>query len=133
MLFLKIPVEPMGAVRMTRRGKFTSKSAHKYLSYKNTIKWHVLKQVKHREPLEGPLSVDVLFCMPIPKSWSKKKQRESVGGYHMKKPDADNLIKGVFDSLNKIVWQDDNQVAKMSAMKLYAEIPMIEIRVEEIA
>lgn len=123
----------MGAVRMTRRGKFTSKSAQRYLSYKDAIKWHVLSQVKQREPLEGPLSVDVLFCMPIPQSWSKKKQRESVGEYHMKKPDADNLIKGVFDSLNKLVWQDDNQVAKMSAMKLYAEVPMIEVRVEAIA
>ena len=82
--------------------------------------------------LTGALGVEIWFTMPIPKSWSKKKKVAAVGEYHVKKPDADNLVKGIFDSLNKIVWQDDNQVAKVTAINLYGESPCIEVSVREL-
>ncbi|MGG3798629.1 hypothetical protein [Metabacillus fastidiosus] len=43
MLKLTIPVEPMGAVRMTGRGK---PNAQRYLAYKDQIKWIVKQQLK---------------------------------------------------------------------------------------
>ncbi|MDA7028635.1 RusA family crossover junction endodeoxyribonuclease [Bacillus sp. CLL-7-23] len=129
MITLNIPVTPMGAVRMTGRGKFVNKNAQRYLAYKDFIKWEVKKQMKS-EPFEsGALHVDITFVIPIPKSWSKKKQQQSISTLHTKKPDIDNLIKGVFDALNKIAWKDDNQVSEVTACKKYGEKPGIEVQI----
>lgn len=125
-------MEPMGAVRMTGRGKFVKPNAQRYLAYKNFLQWQVKQQLKGKGILSGPLSVSIWFTMPIPKSWSKKAKANAVGEYHDKKPDADNLVKGVFDSLNKIVWQDDNQVAKVTATKIYGEKPGIEVEISKL-
>ncbi|MED4532338.1 RusA family crossover junction endodeoxyribonuclease [Metabacillus fastidiosus] len=129
MLKLTIPVEPMGAVRMTSRGK---PNAQRYLAYKDQIKWIVKQQLKDRKLLMGALEVEISFMMPIPKSWSNVKRQQMVGEYHTKKPDTDNLVKGVFDSLNKLVWQDDNKVAKVTAVKSYGEVPGMEIVIKEL-
>lgn len=127
---LFIQIEPMGAVRMTQKGKFISKSAIRYLNYKNFIKWQAKQQGKGKVFEKEPLDVHIKFIMPVPESWSRKKQAAAYGRYHMKKPDTDNLVKGVFDSLNKIVWKDDNQVAKLSAVKVYGECPGIEVMIK---
>ncbi|MGG3803136.1 RusA family crossover junction endodeoxyribonuclease [Metabacillus fastidiosus] len=122
----------MGAVRMTQRSKYKSDSAQRYLAYKDRIKWLVKQQLKGQKLLAGALEVEISFTMPIPKSWSNVKKQQAVGEYHTKKPDADNLVKGVFDSLNKLVWQDDNQVAKVMAVKSYGEVPGMEIVIKEL-
>lgn len=127
---ITIPVVPMGAVRMTGRGKYIKPNAQRYLTYKKLIRMHVLSQVKRMELLTGPLAVTVCFTMPIPQSWSKKKKREAIGDYHCKKPDIDNLLKGCFDALNGLIWTDDNQVAVVRSFKQYGETPMIEVYVE---
>ncbi|MBU8733458.1 RusA family crossover junction endodeoxyribonuclease [Cytobacillus oceanisediminis] len=132
MIKLNVKVEPMGAVRMTGRGKFIKPNAQRYLHYKNHIQWHTKKQLKNRKTLSGAVAVEILFIMPIPGSWSRKKRDAAVGEWHVKKPDTDNLVKGVFDSLNKIAWNDDNQVAKVTACKLYGESPGIEIIIREL-
>ncbi|MGG3798009.1 RusA family crossover junction endodeoxyribonuclease [Metabacillus fastidiosus] len=132
MLRLMIPVEPMGAVRMTGRGKYVKTNAQRYLAYKDQIKWITKQQLKGRKLLTGALEVEISFMMPIPKSWSNVKKQQAVGEYHTKKPDTDNLVKGVFDSLNKLVWQDDNQVAKVTAVKNYGEVPGMEIIIKEL-
>lgn len=119
-------VKPMGAVRMTRRGKWTNPAAQRYLSYKQTIGNQLKKQFID-ELISGPIEVDLIFKMPIPESWSNKKKREAIGQPHVKKSDIDNLIKGVFDASNKIIWNDDNQVYKVAATKIYSTAPGIEI------
>jgi Holliday junction resolvase RusA-like endonuclease len=128
-MYLLIPIEPMGAVRMTGRGKYIKKNALRYLAYKEQIQWEVKKQFRRKELLAGPIEVKITFFMPMPKSWSNKKKSNSVGTYHTKKPDTDNLVKGIFDALNKLVWQDDNLVAKVSAKKIYAENPRIKVEI----
>jgi Holliday junction resolvase RusA-like endonuclease len=65
--------------------------------------------------------------MPIPPSWSKKKQREAIGQQHISNPDLDNLIKGAFDGFNKFIWNDDNQVCELVADKKYGLEPGIEV------
>ena len=41
------------------------------------------------------------FGIPMPKSWSKKKRLAMGGTPHTQRPDLDNLVKAVFDSLAK--------------------------------
>lgn len=122
---MMIPVAPMGAVRMTGRGKWVKPNAQRYLSYKNMVGYH-LRRVTGENPTEFAVTVNVVFYMPIPQSWNKKKRAEAIGKPHTVKPDLDNLIKGFFDAANGILWKDDNQVMRCVAEKVYSDEPGIE-------
>ena len=47
------------------------------------------------------------------------------------KPDVDNVIKGIFDAMNEIVWKDDKQAVDVSIRKRYSETARatVEVRV----
>ena len=82
-------------------------------------------------PLDGPLEVRVTAFMPVPTSWSRKKQRTALeGSIRPGRPDADNILKLAADSLNNIVWRDDLQIAEARVSKVYDAYPRLEIEVE---
>lgn len=66
----------------------------------------------------------VIFHMPMPASWSKKKRAEMLGQPHRQKPDVDNLTKAVLDAVLK----DDSGVWDMRTTKIWSDIGCIEIR-----
>lgn len=83
-----------------------------------------------QQPLtDKPVSVTLLFYMPIPKSFSKKKIAELRQNKMVcpKKPDIDNLTKAVLDALNGRAYKDDNQIVELFARKEYGEQPRTEI------
>lgn len=140
-LRLVIPVEPMGAVRMTGRGKWTSPAAQRYLDYKAKVGWEAKRQLDLEVPLEGAIRIrEIVFYMPIPKDGrapyrekgERKLRKVAPGDYHMVRPDIDNLFKGVTDSLNGVVWEDDSLICEVGRqVKVYGEEPRIEIEIEE--
>ena len=69
--------------------------------------------------------VHMVFVMPIPKSYSKKKQAALVGASHTKKPDLDNLVKAVLDALNGKAFADDSVISSISASKEYGSEPSV--------
>lgn len=78
-----------------------------------------------------PLEVKIIFGMPIPKSFSKKRRQQAIAGeiQHTVKPDVDNLTKSVLDALNEIAWHDDSQIIRIDAFKRYAEEPHISLTI----
>ena len=70
-----------------------------------------------------PDKMELVFFMPMPKSWSKKKQAEMVGKPHRQKPDIDNLIKAFMDAL----YEEDSVVYSVKAEKYWAETGGIQI------
>jgi Holliday junction resolvase RusA-like endonuclease len=68
-------------------------------------------------PFEGPVKLRIVATFEIPASWSKKKQAAMMGGYHVQKPDRDNVDKAVQDGLNRIAFRDDSQVADGRCVK----------------
>lgn len=67
----------------------------------------------------GPLELSVSVYQHVPDSWSKKRKREA--GYITGKPDCDNVLKLVSDSLNGIVFTDDSQIAQIKFSRRYTE------------
>lgn len=68
-------------------------------------------------------SVSMQFTFLFPKSWSKKKVKNSVCmdflPMHRTKPDIDNLIKFYLDCATGIIWDDDCKICNLSASKCY--------------
>jgi Holliday junction resolvase RusA-like endonuclease len=122
-------IVPQPAIRMTRGGKYTDPDAQRYLRYKAELGW--LAKKHFRQWIEGPIVVNIVFYMPIMPSWTKKKQRDAQLGLIRPEviPDIDNLLKGVFDSLNKIAWKDDGQVIESHQSQWYSDKPRVEIEV----
>lgn len=93
-------------------------------------KWQLKSQFRDAI-LTAPVSIDLTFYMPIPKSTSGVRKRQMLHGkmYHMKRPDLDNLSKFVLDCLNQIILTDDAQVVEIRARKIYSDKPGTLIRI----
>lgn len=132
MIQFEVNVPPMGAVRMTQRSKWKNQSAKNYLQYKSIVG---LSAKKHFvEPIDGPVGAEIEFHYPIPKSWTKREKADAISGitFPTVKPDIDNCVKGIFDALNKIAWEDDNRVIALVTRKYYSAHPRIVIKVWEV-
>jgi Holliday junction resolvase RusA-like endonuclease len=79
------------------------------------------------EVTSGPVAVHMVFYFAKPKSASKKVVHKTT------KPDADKLVRGIFDALTGIVFADDSQVVDHSAKKLFGLPERAEIQVVELA
>lgn len=86
--------------------------------------------------IECPLKIDVTFYIQPPKYIScKKKIREKLEAEEIfcsKKPDIDNYLKALLDSMTGIIFKDDGQVVECRAKKLYSSKPRIEFIIKEV-
>lgn len=129
-LFFEVDPVPKGRPRFTRTG-------HAYTPKKTS---HYEEQIRaiydlHRGPcFDGPISVKLIFNMPIPKSFTKKVKRQIEEGdfQHTKKPDIDNLAKAVLDALNGIAFNDDSQIVKLKMEKRYHCCPGVWVQIKEV-
>ncbi|HII95328.1 MAG TPA: RusA family crossover junction endodeoxyribonuclease [Candidatus Methanofastidiosum sp.] len=82
----------------------------------------------------GALAVRITAYFPIPKSASKKKRDEMLSGIirPVIKPDCDNILKCVEDSLNKIAYDDDKQIVDSHILKYYSDRPRTVIEIKEL-
>jgi Holliday junction resolvase RusA-like endonuclease len=65
----------------------------------------------------------VIFHLPMPSSWSRKKRDELRGQAHQQNPDADNLFKALGDAL----YADDSGIWDVRITKRWADVGAIEI------
>lgn len=128
MLSFKVPVPPVAKARprVTMRGGY----ARAYTPKKSAdFEKLVASLCPATEPMTGPLHLSIKFMLPIPKSWSKAKQRAAESGEIMptSRPDIDNYVKAIMDSLNGIAYADDSQIVSLNAQKVYSAEPGIDI------
>jgi len=73
------------------------------------------------KPLAGA-EITITFWMPRPKShFGKNGLKQNARSWPTTKPDLDNLVKAVIDTLTKLgFWRDDSCVCAVHAIKLYA-------------
>ncbi|BBN97479.1 RusA family crossover junction endodeoxyribonuclease [Sporolactobacillus terrae] len=123
-----------GRPRFARRGKFTQAyDPPDSREYKKYVKL-LASQNKPHTPIEGPVELKLLIYRPLLKSMSKKKKAAAVAGTlrPIKKPDVDNVAKGIMDAMTGIIWQDDKQVVSLQVSKFYSEQPRVEVQVTEL-
>jgi crossover junction endodeoxyribonuclease RusA len=78
----------------------------------------------------GPVELEVMFYLDRPSSVSTVKRP-----YPIVAPDTDKLLRAVGDSLSGVVYEDDAQVIRVLAWKVYADtrVPGAFIRVNELS
>ena len=79
------------------------------------------------------MKLRVVAIFEVPKSWSKKRQAAAMGGYHIQKPDRDNVEKPVQDGLNRIAFRDDGQVADGRCVKRWGRYAETIVQVEALS
>ena len=124
---------PKGRPRFSKVGGFMrSYTPKKTSDYETEVRTQA-QAVMTREPLETPLAVYLYFRLPIPRSYTKKRQEACLNGSErpIKKPDIDNLAKSVLDGLNGVVWHDDSQIVSLHLTKVYARNPGIDLLIRE--
>lgn len=110
-----IPVTPVTKPRMTQRDKWVKRPCtQRYWAFKDEIKFYV-------DVIPQPCKI--IFTLPMPKSWSKKKRGEHINKPHMNKPDLDNLVKALSDA----VYDDDKALWNYWLIKVWGETGSIEI------
>lgn len=90
-------------------------------------KYNILKEASY-----NPFKAKIIVIFKPPVSTSKKKLRELNGKPYIKKPDLDNIAKGILDSLNGLPYKDDNQIIELNIKKEYGLENKIIIELEEI-
>jgi Holliday junction resolvase RusA-like endonuclease len=88
------------------------------------------------EPLTCPIRLRITFYMPRPKGHFRTGQnahllRDSAPMFHVTKPDALKLARGVEDALTSIIWKDDSQIVDEQLYKCYGPKPGCEIEIRE--
>lgn len=129
-----VPGVPVGKgrPRFARQGAFVRAfTPEKTASYENLVKLAAAGAMAGRVPMDGAADVSIALYVTPPASWSQKKQRAALAGEVMptSKPDMDNVVKGIFDAMNGIVWQDDKQVVSLRVWKRYSDTARASIEV----
>lgn len=126
---IEVPLAPKGAGR--HRTAVVVGHVHTYQDY-STKQWkagvaYFAAGVLPKEPLEGPIQVNIWAILPRPERLLKRSKKTGAllhGDEGLMwaptKPDTDNIEKGVYDAL-KSAWRDDKQVVCGVTRKLYAE------------
>jgi crossover junction endodeoxyribonuclease RusA len=80
--------------------------------------------------VSGPVELEIMFYLDRPSSISATKRP-----YPIVPPDVDKLIRGVGDALTSVVYDDDSQIVRVLAWKVYADNrePGAFIRVAELS
>lgn len=133
-----VTIVVMGAPVGKGRPRFT-RSGHAYTpdktrAYEQSVAWAAKAEMGPRQPIDGPVQMYFRAVFEIPKSWPEKKRMDALLGVIRPtvKPDADNLIKAVADSLNGIVYRDDSQITEITGSKRYGTQAFVTVTVKPI-
>ena len=101
--------------------------------YESLVEQYFLLKYPRFKALEGRIKVSIIAYFSIPKTTKKADINEMLENNisPTKKPDIDNIVKSILDSMNKFAFKDDNQITKLEVEKKYALEDKIYIKIEE--
>jgi len=133
-----IPGTPVakGRARHTQVGGFVrTYTPAKTREYETLVRNTATAAMAGQPPCAAPMEMLLEIRMPIPPSWSKKKQVAAAAGQvrATKKPDSANVLKAIEDGLNGVCYIDDSQIVLHTIRKLYHATPAVVVAVRAVA
>ncbi|MBS5952560.1 MAG: RusA family crossover junction endodeoxyribonuclease [Paraclostridium bifermentans] len=138
-----------GEAKGKERPKFSTQNGRAFTPeqtkhYENWVKLLYRTTVKHY--FEGNVKMSIVCYYGITKkdinaiaknnikTKEFKEARAKLDGVirPTKKPDLDNVIKAIADSLNGIAYKDDAQIVEVVSKKFYSERPRVEVTIEDL-
>jgi Holliday junction resolvase RusA-like endonuclease len=123
------PAVAKGRPRMTRKGfTYTPAATRKYEAHGRLAAQHAMDS---RPPIAVPVRAEIVIDLPVPASWSGKRQGAALRGEirPTTRPDADNYVKAALDVINAIVVVDDSMIVDLIVSKRYALTPQLAITI----
>ena len=123
-----------GRPRFRSRGKFVQTYTDEATAtYENLVKLSFINSDSSPYLNGEQLCCKMNIYQPIPKSTSKRLRKEMLDEnvFPTKKPDIDNVVKSIFDALNKVAFNDDTQIISLNVRKFYSETPRVEVTIWE--
>lgn len=101
--------------------------------YETLVEQYFLLKYPRFKMLEGRLNVSIIAYFAIPKATKKSDINDMLENSisPTKKPDIDNIVKVILDSMNKFAFKDDIQITKLEVEKRYGIEEKICIKIEE--
>jgi Holliday junction resolvase RusA-like endonuclease len=118
-----------GRPRMTKRGfAYTPAATRKYEAHGRLA---AQQAMDGRSPIAVPVRAEITVDLPVPMSWSAKRQDAALRGEisPTSRPDVDNFIKAGLDIVNTIVVTDDSLVVQLRAIKQFGAVPKLVVTV----
>ena len=85
------------------------------------------KSVSYNTVMEGPVAVWLLFVLPRPGYYKRKKDAPVLP---ITRPDLDKLIRAACDAVTGVLFRDDSQVTQLWARKIYGPEPGLRMTVK---
>ena len=130
----------LGEPKGKGRPRFNTRTGHA-VTPKDTVNYETLVHMEYlaqcenlRFPDDAMLDMRILAYYSIPKSKSKKVKAQMIANEirPTKKPDMDNVVKIIADSLNQVAYKDDTQIVDCQCRKFYSEEPRVEVIIKQI-
>jgi len=137
-LTFSVPGEPQGKGRpkfSSINGRVNARTPDATVVYENLVRLEYQRSNGAKKFEAGVmLDLRVIAYYAIPESTSKKKKKAMEDGElrPTKKPDADNILKVVADSLNGIAYHDDAQIVDTQIRKFYSRNPRLEVSIQNV-
>lgn len=133
-LSFTIPGTPKGKgrPRIVKIAGFSRLAAdEKTANYESLVALAAERALAGRPMLDGPLALHVTVRLCPADSASRKATAAMLSGEiaPTKKPDLDNCIKAVLDGCNAVAFRDDALVTRITAAKVYAETPGVDVTI----
>ena len=128
-----IPGKPQGKGRartVLQNGKSRTYTPEQTAMYEQIVKW-TYKAAGGPNFGVSPIAITINAFFGIPKSTSKI-NRDNMLADVVKptiRPDADNILKIICDSLNGVAYEDDKQIVSSSVIKMYAQHPCVHVEI----
>lgn len=126
-IVLGTPIPYTRVTPMNRGGKRWAYKPKKTQDYGDWVE-SVADEYKSEELLDGALSIELHFYFARPKS----RKNEKKYPYPDVKPDIDNCIKNLTDSLEGIIYTNDSRIVNLMTSKNYGLPERVEITIREI-
>lgn len=110
------PITPVPAPRQVKSDLWKPRPmVLRYRAFKDEVRDH---------GVDLPDNSSVIFTLPMPQSWPKKKKQEHAGQPHKKRPDIDNLFKALADAIH----EEDSHLSNIHMIKRWGYTGSIEVR-----
>lgn len=137
MIAFTVPGAPVGKGRPIAGKSFagftTLRTPTKTRNYESLVQFSGSEAMRAAgmQPFDEPLRVELDIRVPVPASWSKRKQAQALAGdiWPTTKPDIDNVLKAIADGLNGIAWRDDVLIVKTGMVKRYSVEPGVTVTI----